>query len=291
VSFVSPKKGVTRTTTIASLAKDLEAVLRPIIERGPRSLSGNDAEQHGGERTEISTIAEARSCVRGRELTLTFVLCPAAYRERRWESTVALESLIRTRQIRDAAIGEVPPDQRGTCDMPWGIYNDAYGEPWAITMAGQFWMRCGVAADYDGPKLSDHDLSIIRERPPGDVLQAGAWVSFNYLVRWIYNVSKFAASLAGSFHDGEQVAWSITGAGLADKWLAFPQGSGMPMGPCVSPTYPRRFVSTATELKSRWREWAVDCSVEICGLFSRDGRRIRAADVDKWFTRFEEGYL
>ena len=271
IPFKSPEKSKTRTSIAAKLADALVDALRPIIALGPRNLSGDAAVRHAEDRASISAVVESRSHIRGGNSTLTFDFHPANYRERRWPNAPARErsSAARIPKLHN----EFPPQQRGTAAMQWGIYNDTYGEPWAMTYAGQFWMCYGVCADHQGPSVSERIQYSSPEPTKGSQLGPGEWISFAS-IRAIYDTFAFVASLASEFHDREQLVVSLTGAGLAGKWLGFSHPiPDEAMGPCISPGFSRTVETTSTELRALGR------------LVRRVDGRIHRSLFKGWATR------
>jgi hypothetical protein len=287
IAFKSPDNPKTRADVVESLAAELEGALKLIIAHGPRSQGNHDANRHESESANIETIARARTNrPAASAATITYRLCPSAYRPRRWASTAELESVMRQR----AQVGgrhEFPPQQRGTSRMPWGIYNDLYGEAWALTYAGQFLMRCPVAADFDAPELEEHTLWHFVEAPRDGKLLAGQWISFVPLIRGLFDAFEFGASLSETYHDHEMIQFSIAADGLTEKWLWYHQGHSinLPQGPCISPTFSRSLPTTPQEFRQVWRETAADWATELCGLFARDGFEVKKGSIEQWFAK------
>jgi hypothetical protein len=286
IGFESPRTdGNTIATTRAELAALLDGALRPIVRRGPRVLSGHEELRHENERAQFASLAASSRSRRGTGATITYCVCPATYHERRLP-VLDIESTLSRRAIISPT-HRFPSFQTGTAPMPWGIYNDGYGDPWALTMAGQFCMKAGIAADYPSEKVGVHRLAILPEKPANDFFQPGEWIDFIPLIRGIYNTFKFAGSYSAELYPAEEIGLTVDAAGLAGKWLYHRRSSDFPLGPCVSPNYPRRFATTPAELQSQWRDWAKECCVELCRLFARSGLRIEPNDIESWFVAFD----
>ena len=66
----------------------------------------------------------------------SFSFHPAVYDPNRWTELAELESLVFQRSVRMRH--QFPPSYKGTHAREWGIANDLYGDPWALTRAGLF---------------------------------------------------------------------------------------------------------------------------------------------------------
>jgi hypothetical protein len=291
IAFKSPDKPATRRQVIDGLAIDIESALRDIIAWGPRSVASDSALRHETERASADTLARSRIDSHGDHLSASavaeFGLCPIGYQARRWNSTRELEGIMSQVAIRSGS-HEFPPQQRGTADTQWGIFNDTYGSAWALTYAGQFWIRCPIAAGYESPKLPDYYFQMFLEKPSGETFPAGTWISVVPLFRAFFDALAFSRSLASRYSDHERMEVSFNAAGISGKWLGF-YSQGLlddPNGPCIVSDFSRRVEVTPALLREQWQSIAATWATEFCGLFSRNGMRVQQSTVSNWFGRF-----
>lgn len=275
VAFSSPSKSKSRNAVIEQLSSDLEAAIRPMILLGPSGGTGGDDQRlHEAERARIESFADSHR-KRGAELaTANFWLRPVRHRGRRWPDAASLEAMGRQRELWDGR-HEFPPRQVGTVAMEWGIYNDTYGDPWAIAYSGQIWMS-NTFEGWEPVKYSQRDLNLSPEPPQGGMIEEGDWLPLAALAEWFHRAFGFAASVGDEFAGGELVEWGVVGRNLDNKWLAtgrFSNPSDL-FGPSRSPGISRSAQTTVSAFKDGWLEDCLNCTKEICDLFSRDGRYV-----------------
>lgn len=199
---------------------------------------------------------------------------PLRYKSRRWQDAASLETLARERATFDGR-HEFPPQKVGTVAMDWGIYNDTYGEPWAITYPGQVWLRAAFKG-WQTVKLSERDARLSPEPPENNTLEEAHWISLKQLTGWLGNVFRFAASVANEFPDTERVEWSLTGQDLDRMWLSTGRGSSPFdfLGPSRSPGLSRSQQLSSAAFREQWIDHCADAAKELCDFFSRDGRYV-----------------
>ncbi|MFC1759833.1 hypothetical protein ACFL2H_13880, partial [Planctomycetota bacterium] len=183
ISYTSPKEGTTRKETIQSLAKKLEAALRGVLQLGlVGGFGGDDEIQHQRQLSEIQTMYQSTGPWRYDAPRFGVSFRPSLYRPKRWPDAGVLEDLLRKVGPHTDRFHRFPPQQKGTAPMDCGIYNDTYGDPWALTYAGQFWAEFMVGGR-QAMTLSERDAMVSPERPERpenlDLPEAG-WVNGGY---------------------------------------------------------------------------------------------------------------
>ena len=152
IAFTSPNDGSTRKETVASLAKDLESAIRGVVELGLiGGYAGDDEILHQRHLSEIQAVYRSSGPCNPDYPRIEVFFRPSLFRPKRWSDAGSLEGLVRGIGPRSDRFHRYPPDQKGTAPMDWGIYNDTYGDPWALTYAGQFW------AEIHGRRLAGDD--------------------------------------------------------------------------------------------------------------------------------------
>ncbi len=163
--------------------------------------------------------------------------------------------------------------------MDWGIYNDTYGDPWALTYAGQFWAEFMVGVR-QAMTLSDRDAMVSPERPENLELPDGGWVMGGYTLNKLSTAFQLARNLSGLFADSEQVRLEFSARNIRGRWLAFEHSYAT--GPCRAPMMQRLIEKTSAEFRSDWLDDFARIGKDFCDLFCRDGRVLSLDDVKRF---------
>ena len=98
--------------------------------------------------------------------------------------------------------------------MDWGLYNDTYGDPWAVTYAGQFWTEIEIGGWYE-LTLNQHDLASAADgRPENSVFPAGEWVSGIRVLDEVGDVFRFLRHFSMQFAEHEAVEMGFAAFGI-----------------------------------------------------------------------------
>ena len=278
IPFNSPNKKTTRTQTVEELAANLEDAIRGVIKLGHAGRpDGEDEIRHQRQLSEIEAHWQEVSTHRNRgpltRPTVTISLHPKLFRDKRWPDAQVLEAKIRELAVRSHnRIDLYPPQPTGTAPMNWGSYNDTYGDPWAITYAGQYW----TCLDIGGKTvitLSDHDTRVSPEPPASNEMSEDQWISGHFSFARMATVFYFLTSLCREFPNSELVRWSVVASGTDGRWLVWDQYRES-YGPAKASGIQRSGEVTVEDFKSNWKEVYKDASKDLCDLFCRDGRII-----------------
>ncbi len=278
ISFTSPSNdGKTRRETIESLATELEDALRGVLQLGlVGGYGGDDDIQHQRQLSEIQSTYQSSMPNRADAPRIEFSFRPSMYRPKRWPDAETLETLIRQIGPRTDRFHRFPPQPKGTAPMDWGIYNDTYGDPWAITYAGQFWCEFMVGGR-QSLKLSERDASVSPEPPESLVLPEGTWVTADYALRRLSMAFQFARNLTSQLSEREQIVFEFSARNIRGTWLSFEYGDSM--GPCRAPAIQRRSEMTAGDFREGWLDAFARTGKDFCDLFCRDGRVLSLDDI------------
>ena len=280
IAFTSPKEGTTRKETIASLAKELEFALRGVVELGLVGAYGGDDEiLHQRHLSEIQSTYQSSRPSRADYPRIEVSFRPSLFRPKRWADAGSLEDLLRRIAPRTDRFHRYPPQQKGTAPMDWGIYNDTYGDPWAITYAGQFWAEFMVGGR-QSMTLSEHDAMVSPERPEDLVIPEGGWVMADYALTVLSMACQLARNLSRQFGDLDRVQVEFSARNTRGSWLRFEHGDSM--GPCRAPSIQRKVESTAAEFRENWLDYFATIGKDFCDLFCRDGRVLSLADIKSY---------
>ncbi len=163
--------------------------------------------------------------------------------------------------------------------MDWGIYNDTYGDPWAMTYAGQFWAEF-IVGGWQSITLSGRDAMVSPERPEDLVIPAGGWVMAGHALTELSKAFQLARNLSRHFGDAERVQLEFSARNIRGRWLRFELGDSM--GPCRAPTIQRKIEKSAVDFRENWLEYFATMGKDFCDLFCRDGRVLSLADIKSY---------
>jgi hypothetical protein len=280
IAFASPKKGTTRKETITSLAKELEQALRRLVALGLVGVHGGDDDiLHQRDLSEIQATYRSFLTHRADHPRLELSFRPSLFRRKRWADAGSLEELLRRIGPHTERFRRYPPQEKGTAPMDWGLYNDTYGDPWAMTYAGQFWAEFMVGGRKP-MRLSDRDAMVSPERPESLTLAEGAWVMADYALTGLSTAFQLARNLSRQFGDSERVQLEFSARNIRGRWLAFQHGDSM--GPCRASSIRRTIEETAADFRENWLEYFATMGKDFCDLFCRDGRVLSLDDIKSY---------
>ncbi len=280
ITFRSPNDGTSRRETVASLAKELESALRGAIELGLAGQYGGDDEVlHQRQLSEIQATYQSSGPSRADSPRIELAFRPSLFRPKRWADAGSLEDLLRRIGPRTAGFHQYPPQEKGTAPMDWGIYNDMYGDPWAMTYAGQFWAAFKIGG-LQSITLSQRDAMVSPERPENLEIPEGGWVMADYTLTELSKAFQLACNLSRHFGDLERVQLEFSVTNVRGRWLTFNCGDSM--GPCRAPTIQRKIEKTAVDFRENWLELFAEMGKDFCDLFCRDGRVLSLANIKSY---------
>lgn len=277
IAFTSPKDGTTRRQIVALLAKELESAIRGVVELGIVGRYGGDDEiRHQRHLSEIQSTYQSSGPSQAEYPRIELAFRPMLYRPKRWADAGSLEGLLRSIGPTTDGFNRYPPQQKGTAPMDWGIYNDIYGDPWAMTYAGQFWAEFMVGGR-QSRTLPEHDAMVSPERPENLTIPEGGWVMADYALKELSTTFQLARNLSREFGDLERVQLEFTARNIRGRWLKFEHGDSM--GPCRAPFIQRKIEKTAADFRENWLDDFVTMGKDFCDLFCRDGRVLSRARI------------
>jgi len=280
IAFTSPNGGTTRKETVVSLAKELESALRGVVKLGlVGGYGGDDEIQHQRHLSEIQAIYQSSGRSHADYPRIEVVFRPSLFKPNRWVDAESLEGLLRNIGPRTERLHRYPPQQTGTAPMDWGIYNDTYGDPWALTYAGQFWGEFRVGG-WQEITLWERDASVSPETPENLVIPAGRWVTTEHALKGLSTAFQLARNLSRHVGDSERVQFQFSARNIRECWLHFQSGDSM--GPCRAPNIQRKVEETATGFRENWLEHFAKIGKDFCDLFCRDGRVMSLDDVKSY---------
>jgi hypothetical protein len=280
IGFTSPNEGTTRVQTIAVLAKELEPALRGVVELGLIGGYGGDDEiLHQRHLSEIQATFRSTRAYQADYPRVEIVFRPSLFRTKRWSDAWSLEDLLRRIGPHTDRFHHYPPLQKGTAPMDWGIYNDTYGDPWAMTYPGQFWAEFMVGSRV-AMTLSELDARVSPEPPESLFLPEGGWVPADIALPEVSTAFQVARNLSREFGDSERVQLELCARNIRGRWLHVdPLGT---MGPCRATTFQRKIETTAADFRKNWLEHFATIGKDFCDLFCRDGRVLNHSDVKEY---------
>jgi hypothetical protein len=288
VRYTSPASGQTKKQITTSLAQAIANALRPTVLLGPRSMGVDNDREFQRESDQIfAQWGEAPSDIKDWPSVL-FSLRPIRYQKRRWPDPDSLEELLRQHTVVSfSGSGYVPPNDRGTDVMPWGLFNERYGSPaWALCYSGQFWARIGIGA-WNEYVRTGRDLSLhtYDEEDEGNV-PPGRWINYPYARTDIADIFRFAGSFARAFHPGEQLVWSATAERLNRTIVATTNFASVftCSRECASATAHSDGVVTSETFADQWTEYCIEFLNEMFGMFDFLGDRIPRQAFEKWLN-------
>jgi hypothetical protein len=280
IAFMSPKEGSTRRETVDSLAKDIEEALRGVLKLGRvGGYGGDDDILHQRHMSEIEATFRSSSPWQHSFPRISVAFRPKLFRPKRVADAESLEALVRSISPRTDRFHRFPPHQKGTAPMDWGIYNDTYGDPWALTYALQFWTEVMVGGR-QAMTLSQRDAMVSPEPPNDLTIAEGMWVMADYALDEVSKAIQFARNLTNSLADSERVQLTVSARNLSGRWLAFSCSDSM--GPCRAPTISREFETSAVEFREDWLAYFGQIGKDFCDLFCRDGRVVSVETVKSY---------
>lgn len=275
IAFTSPSQGDdgrTRQQNVESLACELEVALRGVMKLGlVGGYGGDDEIQHQRHLSAIESCWQATEGQKANRPRIAIWFRPKLFRPRRWSDVATVESMIRSNVSLTGKGRSYPPRVKGNAPMDWGLYNDLYGDPWAVTYAGQFWTEIEIGGSNE-LTLNQHDLALAADGPPENlVFQAGEWVSGNRVLDGVGDVFRFLRHFSNQFAEHEAVEMGFKAIGIRGKWLNFGQHASS-FSPCRSPSLKRKLDMTIKDVRNDWESRCTNLCKDFVDLFYRDGR-------------------
>ncbi len=277
IAFTSPNLDKTRKQTVSELAKAMEEALRGVLKLGlVGGYGGDDEVFHQRHLAEIRNTFLSTEVYQADFPRFDFVFRPKLFRAKRWPDAGQLEQLVRDIGPVTNRSRRFPPQQVGTAPMDFGIYNDTYGDPWALTYAGQFWAEFMVGGRTEF-RLSERDASVSPETPSDLLLPEGAWVSADQFLLELLNLFRLACNFSERIGDAELMQFEFSARNIRGRWLRFENGNSM--GPCRAPTLNREISTTASNFRENWMDYFASMGKDFLDLFCRDGRVLSLDDI------------
>ena len=277
IGYTSPNESRTKAETGQALAADLINAIRPIIlKHGPRSISGDSSGRHASDRAQIESVSRSLASRRPAMATVSCSMNSQLYHDRRWADRAALLTSIDRRKVQDGLV-HLPlriSDARG---VPWGIYCDTESsndDRWAMTYAGQYWLRFGL------PSGTDKGIYV----DPGRQSESASTPFIDAYVMIYELCSAFAvlSSLANEFHEGEILEIAVAGEGFLGRhlgsttWRMFQTTAAS-----ISSGFSRNFKATAADFATNWLTYCGDAAQEACDLFTTAGNEVWRDTIDR----------
>lgn len=277
IAFSSPSESSTRKDTITALAKELETALCGVIELGlVGSYGGEDEVLHQRQLSEIQSTFQTSGASQLDFPRFEVAFRPKLFRSKRWADAETLESLLRKVGPSTNRFRRFPPQQVGTAPMDFGVYNDTYGDPWALSYAGQFWAEFMIGGR-QAITLSERDASVSPETPADRVIPEGQWVSADQFLVELSKVFRLAHNLSEQFGEAELVKLELSARNIRGRWLKFEYGESM--GPCRAPSIEREIEATASDFQKNWLDNYAVMAKDFIDLFCRDGRIVSLEEI------------
>ena len=171
-----------------------------------------------------------------------FAFHPAKYNAARWTERDYLEGLVRKYCFR--IVEEFPPCYKGTHGREWGVANNFYGEPWALTRAGLFVSR----RPFRGNRLEPirARLYVPTYNASELILGPGEWIERGWSLRAICEAFYFMWRMMDVYDLEETVECQLRAAPLAGRRLVmYQEGMGFyeipnlygEADPCQAPVF------------------------------------------------------
>ena len=282
IRFSSPSEKRSRKETVVGLADQLENAILAVTKLGKVGGTGGDDDiRHERQAAQIKSFWQTSDSRSSGKPAFTFDFRPLSFRKR-WANGEDLETAVRELGVRTARMHLYPPQPTGTSAMDWGIYNDTYGDGWAMTYAGQYWIEARIGARHQ-LELSEYDFRALHTPPPEQTLEGGMWLAAETVLPQLAQAFAFASKIAATLSPNEEVKWSIEYEHLDGRWFSF--GPAMEKyGPCRSPNLSRDGQSTAAEFIEGSSELALDVAKDLLDFFNQDGRIVAREDLREWIN-------
>ncbi len=271
IAYQSPDDACSRAQTVAKLAINLEAALRGVVALGlVGDVESDDNVHFLRQASDVDAVMRSTMSRNVNVPVLTFQFHPKRYRERRFPDIPAIESLLTKASPRTQEFREYPPRRTGTSNMNWGLYNEAYGNPWAFTYAGLFVGRVFLHT-HGELRLSARDTMLARLPPEQTTLPAESWISAPPMLSELAVLMQLASNVSEVFAQSEFIVLDIEINYISGRWLRFKHDA---YGICKSPHFTRHFELPIAEFACNSRDIFCTVGVEFANLFIQDGRTI-----------------
>lgn len=284
ISYRSPTEGKARREVVETLAKQLAAALKAIVALGKAGLNSNDDSiQHERQLSQVDRFHQTTTEHRSGRPQIRFTFRPERFREHRWSSADQLEKAVREHGVVTGRGHLFPPQPTGTSAMDWGIYNDTYGDPWALTYAGQFWTTIPIGG-HGELELSNFNTRGLRSVLGTDAptsLKNDEWIGAFDLFPGIARCFALGSNLARLLGPKDRIEWTFEASDLDGRWLIFGQHEDK-VGPARAPTINRSASLAAEDFMEQSSELAVAIGKTVADCFSADGRLFERQTIAEW---------
>ena len=218
-----------------------------------------------------------------------FAFHPARYNPDRWTERDYLEALVRKYCFR--IVEEFPPCYKGTHGREWGIANNFYAEPWALTRAGLFVSRRPFREDRLEPIRAR--LYVPTYNTPELVLVPGEWLEYGASLRAICEEFYFMRRMAEVYDLEETVEYHLRASPLAGRRLPIYQDGvrfyEIPnlygaADPCQAPVFSWNGSLPVGDLRADWKSPCVTAMKEFLELFP--GYATSRDELGRWIEGF-----
>jgi len=210
-----------------------------------------------------------------------FIVRPTRFREERYDSIEALANLIQKHSVR--LVDSYPPSFRGNQPDAWGVWNDLYGEPWALARSGQFLSIHPYYEnenEYRARGASSH---------PEPVRASRTWMDFKPNLMLIAERFMFAARLATEFEQDDVElkleATALRGRALMSTDSRIDLRHVREVEECRAERFSFKKQIRAEELQLRWEELAAKVMKEFCDYFP--GPPCSLDTMRQWVEKFK----
>lgn len=283
IRFTSPAgDNRSRKKNVADLADRLEEAILAVVKLGKVGRTGGDDEiRHERQTAQILNFWQSSEARSSNKPIFTFNFRPLRFHNR-WANGEQLENAVRELGVRTSRARLYPPQPTGTTAMDWGLYNDTYGDGWALTYAGQFWTEVNIGARHS-LKLTPYDFRALHTPPAEQTLPDGMWMAAETVLPQLSRAFAFASSVAKIFFPNEEVKWSIHYENLNGRWFSFGPAFDK-FGPCRAPSVSRDGQSTASDFIKESSNTALNLAKDLLDLFNQDGRVVSREDLREWIN-------
>ena len=218
-----------------------------------------------------------------------FAFHPAKYDVARWTERDYLEGLIRKYCFR--IVEEFPPCYKGTHGREWGVANNFYGEPWALTRAGLFVSRRPFREDRLEPIHAR--LYVPTYNTSELVLGPGEWIEYRWSLRAICEAFYFMWRMAEVYDLEETVEYQLRAGPLAGRRLViYQEGTRVfeipnlygAADPCQASAFSWKASLPIGDLRADWKRPCVTTMKEFLELFP--GHAVSREELEQWIEGF-----
>ncbi|MBN8627338.1 MAG: ATP-binding protein [Planctomycetes bacterium] len=228
-----------------------------------------EIDQYEAERKEVFDDLKANGGAQLEEGAWTFLIQPVVHKER-WNDSQELKAVVEKCTVRLGR--EFPHIGYEPQNMMWGFLSQHYQDVFGFTKTGLFeairlFRENGM--DYKSPWVGS----------PG--IPKGKWLEWRLSISYFVDFFLFASRLVEHFDAGEEFELEITCSPIRGRRLAALQAtSGDPSEPVAAAGYKFKKRFSGEELRSAWKNLAVEEAHRFVSLFFSD--RIAKKTIQDW---------